>query len=111
MSGSSTVGCSSGPVVAGWSGSGGRGPEVLPRGSPGPVGRQVQHEPPGGGRDPGRDGDQLGAQGRPAGLGVLGPGGGSGGAEQVERDGGQGEPSAVGLEAAGGYLEPLGWCS
>jgi hypothetical protein len=58
--------------MAGCSGSGGCGSEVLPCGCPGPVGAQAQHEPPGGGHDPGWDGDQLGAQGCPADLRVPG---------------------------------------
>jgi hypothetical protein len=61
----------------------------------------VQGEPAGGGGDPGREVDQLVADGGGSGGGVEYRGQGAGGAGQVVRDTGEGEPGGVGGEPAG----------
>jgi hypothetical protein len=58
-------------------------------------------------REPGRDGDQLAAQGGAAGLAVTAGGEGAGGAQQVVGDPGAGQPGGVRGEIAGRYLEPI----
>jgi len=58
----------------------------------------VQDESSRGGRDPGRDRDQVGPQGRPPGFCVPVRGGGSGGTQDVEREAGQRESGGVGVE-------------
>src|SRR3954449_12537746 len=86
LSGSSTSGRSSRPLWAGWSGrdrarwAEGGGEQLVVAGLPGPVPRKVQAESSGGGGDPGRDVDQLGADRGGAGLGVEGSGEDAGGA-------------------------------
>lgn len=92
--------------MSGRSGSGGlwwvvdRGEEGLPVLLPGPVRRQVEQDAAGSVRDPGRDVDQLSADGRGAGLGVARAGQAAGGAGEVVCHGGEGEPGGVGGEPA-----------
>src|SRR4051794_28943045 len=76
---------------AGWSGRNrarwaeGGGEQLLVAGLPGPVPGQVQAQSSGGGGDPRRDGDELGADRRRSGLAVERPGKSAGGAGEVER--------------------------
>lgn len=58
----------------------------------------MQVEPAGGGADPGRQGDQLPADGGGGGSGVTGRGEGAGGAGEVERDRCKDSPGGVGGE-------------
>src|SRR5947207_6390706 len=56
---------------------------------------------------PGRDVDQVGAQGGASGEGVAGGAGqGAGGAEQVVADRGEDGPGGVGAKRAGGFVGP-----
>src|SRR3954462_3260138 len=93
---------------AGGGGGGGGGQEPVERGPvllPGPVGGQVQAQPPGGGRGPGRDVDERAPDRRGGRLGQRrGLGQGAGGAGEVEGHHGAEQPGRVGGEDARGQV-------
>jgi len=70
--------------LGGWSA--GAGEQLFPAVLPWPVPWQVQGQPPGGGGDPGWDGDQVSADGGGGGFGVEHRCDCAGGGGQVERD-------------------------
>ena len=100
------------PRVRRWTGSGGDRwagaedavPQRVPRVGPGPVRGQVQHPAALRAGDPGGHGDDLAAQGRAAGHGMLRAGQGAGGAEQVVGDRRADRPGAVRGEPARGQV-------
>ncbi len=55
----------------------------------------MEHEPAGGGGYPGRDGDEMGAQGGPQGFGVGSRGGHACGVQEVDGEAAQDEQAAL----------------